>query len=128
TARAGADGTAISLCDHEELTFLRDIEKLIGKSIPSDHRSRVNGSAPNAHRHAGQQRTHHRAEPRRHRENTAAPARSAQEQAGSGPHGLASVAFMHRSTASRGGRMAGAPNWGAPRKKSRRGRARPSAI
>jgi ATP-dependent RNA helicase RhlE len=35
TARAGADGIAISLCDREELPLLRDIEKLIGKSIPA---------------------------------------------------------------------------------------------
>jgi ATP-dependent RNA helicase RhlE len=40
TARAGAAGTAISLCDAEELSFLRDIEKLIRQSIPTtDHRS-----------------------------------------------------------------------------------------
>jgi ATP-dependent RNA helicase RhlE len=128
TARAGADGTAISLCDREELTFLRDIEKLIGKSIPSDHRAGVNGSTPNAHRHAGRQRAPRRAEPRCHREDTAAPARSAPEQPGSGPHGLASVAFMQRGTASRRAGIAAAPDWGAARKKSRRGRARPPAI
>jgi ATP-dependent RNA helicase RhlE len=128
TARAGADGIAISLCDRDELPFLRDIEKLIGQSIPSDNRPRVNGSAPNAHRHAGRQRAHHRAEPRRHREDTAAPARSAQEHAGGGPHGLASVAFMQRSTGSRGAAMPAAPNWGAARKKSRRGRASRPAI
>jgi ATP-dependent RNA helicase RhlE len=29
TARAGADGIAISFCDHEEAPFLRDIERLI---------------------------------------------------------------------------------------------------
>jgi ATP-dependent RNA helicase RhlE len=40
TARAGAAGTAISLCDAEEVSFLRDIEKLIRRSIPTtDHRS-----------------------------------------------------------------------------------------
>jgi ATP-dependent RNA helicase RhlE len=40
TARAGAAGTAISLCDAEELPFLRDIEKLIRRSIPTtDDRS-----------------------------------------------------------------------------------------
>jgi ATP-dependent RNA helicase RhlE len=128
TARAGADGTAISLCDREELTFLRDIEKLIGKSIPSDNRARANGSASNAHRHAGQRHAHRRAEPRRHREDIAVPVRGAQEQAGDGRHGIASVAFMHRSTRSRGGGMPAVPRWGAPRKKSRRGRARPPAI
>jgi len=34
TARAGADGTAISLCDPSERAFLRDIERLIRKPIP----------------------------------------------------------------------------------------------
>jgi ATP-dependent RNA helicase RhlE len=36
TARAGADGIAISFCDAEERAFIRDIEKLIGQSIPVD--------------------------------------------------------------------------------------------
>src|SRR6204780_621990 len=35
TARAGADGVAISLCDAEEAVLLRDIEKLIRTSIPT---------------------------------------------------------------------------------------------
>ena len=40
TARAGAEGIAISLCDPEETAFLRDIEKLIRMSIPAtDQRS-----------------------------------------------------------------------------------------
>jgi superfamily II DNA/RNA helicase len=47
TARAGADGVAISFCDHEEAAYLRDIERLIRMSIPStDKRT---GRAP-AHR------------------------------------------------------------------------------
>jgi ATP-dependent RNA helicase RhlE len=39
TARAGADGIAISFCDSEERAFLRDIEKLIKQRVPvvSDH-------------------------------------------------------------------------------------------
>ncbi len=39
TARAGAEGSAISFCDAEEKSFIRDIEKLIGKPIPivKDH-------------------------------------------------------------------------------------------
>jgi superfamily II DNA/RNA helicase len=50
TARAGAEGIAISLCDGEEMTFLRDIEKLIRVSIPmsdrrADHRQLKHGSA-----------------------------------------------------------------------------------
>jgi superfamily II DNA/RNA helicase len=35
TARAGASGIAISFCDADEVSFLRDIEKLIRASIPS---------------------------------------------------------------------------------------------
>jgi ATP-dependent RNA helicase RhlE len=34
TARAGADGVAISLCDETERGFLRDIQRLIRKQIP----------------------------------------------------------------------------------------------
>jgi ATP-dependent RNA helicase RhlE len=39
TARAGADGIAISFCDSEERAFLRDIEKLIKQRVPvvGDH-------------------------------------------------------------------------------------------
>ena len=38
TARAGAGGVAISLCDAEEASFLRDIEKLIRMVIPATDR------------------------------------------------------------------------------------------
>ncbi|WP_214071474.1 DEAD/DEAH box helicase [Mucilaginibacter sp. dw_454] len=34
TGRAGANGIAYSFCDAEELEFIRDIHKLIGKQIP----------------------------------------------------------------------------------------------
>lgn len=39
TGRAGLKGTAISFCDEEEVAYLRDIQKLIGKTIPvvEDH-------------------------------------------------------------------------------------------
>lgn len=36
TARAGAKGIAIAFCDAEEKAYLKDIEKVIGKSIPVD--------------------------------------------------------------------------------------------
>jgi ATP-dependent RNA helicase RhlE len=51
TARAGADGVAISFCDHEEAPFLRDIERLIRKSIPATDRRTGRGQA---HRPAAQ--------------------------------------------------------------------------
>ena len=38
TARAGAEGIAISFCDHEEAAYLRDIERLIRQTIPSTDR------------------------------------------------------------------------------------------
>ncbi len=39
TGRAGRDGEAISFCESEELPYLKDIQKLIGKIIPvvEDH-------------------------------------------------------------------------------------------
>ncbi|HET8729388.1 MAG TPA: DEAD/DEAH box helicase [Alphaproteobacteria bacterium] len=39
TARAGADGAALSFCDREERAYLRDIEKLIRQKVPvvEDH-------------------------------------------------------------------------------------------
>ncbi|KAB2916322.1 MAG: DEAD/DEAH box helicase [Hyphomicrobiaceae bacterium] len=38
TARAGAEGVAISLCDAEERAYLRDIERLTRQSIPAEDR------------------------------------------------------------------------------------------
>jgi ATP-dependent RNA helicase RhlE len=48
TARAGADGVAISFCDHEERAYLRDIERLIRMSIPATdrHGNRCDGPPP----------------------------------------------------------------------------------
>ena len=47
TARAGADGIAISFCDAEEAAFLHDIEKLIRMAIPATGR-RSQRPAPRA--------------------------------------------------------------------------------
>ena len=53
TARAGAAGIAISLCDGEEVAFLRDIEKLIRMSIPlSDRRAHPRHAEPVPAKHA----------------------------------------------------------------------------
>lgn len=47
TARAGAEGIAISLCDGEERAYLRDIERLTRQSIPStDRRGDASLSVP----------------------------------------------------------------------------------
>ena len=57
TARAGADGVAISLCSHDELPFLRDIEKLIRMAIPATGRAAQSESRPQ--QHAGHGRNGH---------------------------------------------------------------------
>jgi superfamily II DNA/RNA helicase len=121
TARAGAGGTAISLCAADEQPLLRDIEKLIRRSIPAtDHRlegaqhhrpaapARGAGERKNAtgkqsrQSHSGAPRQHHRADnsaPRQHhRAGEAAPRNGhAQKQAPAAPAGIASVAFLQRA-------------------------------
>jgi len=51
TARAGAEGIAISFCDGEERAFLRSIEKLIGMAIPASGQAvpETGGHKPNGH-------------------------------------------------------------------------------
>lgn len=54
TARAGAEGIAISFCDREEMAYLRDIEKLIQLKIESTDRRKD----PNARPAAGDKPPH----------------------------------------------------------------------
>jgi ATP-dependent RNA helicase RhlE len=56
TARAGADGVAVSFCDAEERAYLRDIEKLIRMSIPSQGQH----AAPGPQRRPDHQLNEHR--------------------------------------------------------------------
>jgi len=85
TARAGADGIAISFCDGEERPFLRDIEKVIRMSIPATDRrgqprpqaNAANGAAPGDR--VVQHREHH------HVHNGQAPDRWAQTHADNHP-------------------------------------------
>ena len=50
TARAGADGVAVSFCDHDEKAFLRDIERLIRMTLPATDRR---GARPQPHANGG---------------------------------------------------------------------------
>jgi superfamily II DNA/RNA helicase len=118
TARAGADGVAISLCDTEEAGLLHDIEKLIRKSIPAtDRRAHSDRSqmpasrghsAPRSTRSSGrQQRRRYRDDPARsHNSQTThrqSERRSGQrEQGGDWSGGISSVAFLRRSAPRRG--------------------------
>jgi len=102
TARAGAAGIAISLCDGEEAACLRDIEKLIRKSIPATHHrpfprqaqpSTTQSRSARPFAHAGGQR--------RQRGRDDAPRRQDRhEQPRKAPSGIAAVAFLHRNTRS----------------------------
>ena len=122
TARAGADGVAISLCDGEEMAYLRDIEKLIRLSIPvSDRRSPSHRSeAPAAksghepspggasrHRHQQQWRggdkgrgQRHRNQPSRNQShhNQSNHSQPNHSQSRDTADGIASVAFVNRPT------------------------------
>ncbi len=67
TARAGADGVAISFCSSDEAAFLRDIERLIRISIPStdrrtDFRPAQRQGPHHGHRHGDRQTPGHRRE------------------------------------------------------------------
>jgi superfamily II DNA/RNA helicase len=97
TARAGAQGVAISLCDGEEVSLVRDIEKLIRMSIPVSNRRTqthhpepvaANGApgrpAANPHKRGKQRRS----EPARHDRHHEQP----RDAAGA----LASVGFLQR--------------------------------
>ena len=93
TARAGAEGVAISLCDGDEVAYLRDIEKLIRMPIPvSDRRDDPRRAAPppakrtSAQPANGQGRHWHGGDPARKQSRHA--------QANDAPRGMDSIRFM----------------------------------
>ena len=97
TARAGATGVAISLCDGEEAAYLRDIEKLIRMSIPAtEHRtfprqagpSTARGAPSRALAHAGAKRPWARGNAPRPQDRQRPPQKPA--------NGIAAVAFLSR--------------------------------
>jgi ATP-dependent RNA helicase RhlE len=121
TARAGADGVAISFCDPEEAVFLRDIEKLIRMSIPATHRNRSR-RAPTDHRPqrangaaAATTPRHHPSDNRKHqaRGDRKPPRGSNQQPRRKEPTaggGIGAIAFMQPTR--RGSRRPFAPHAG----------------
>ncbi len=100
TARAGAEGIAISLCDGDELTLVRDIEKLIRLSIPvtdlraHPHRAEApaaNGPRPHASKPHRQNRRGNGGRGQQQRHHAAKEGRS-----GDARGGIASVNFLQR--------------------------------
>jgi superfamily II DNA/RNA helicase len=109
TARAGATGIAISLCDGEEVAFLRDIEKLIRMSIPlSDRRADPRHSEPVPTKHAaarppshGKDRHWHRGNGNSHKGNGNSHKQGRRHQpsetAAAGAGGIEAVAFLRNA-------------------------------
>ncbi len=115
TARAGAEGVAISLCDNSERAYLRAIEKLTRQSIPATDR-RVNPNAPETA--PVQARGGHRPGPN----NRANPRHDDPRRAGApsrqGVHGRNEGARNERPRSPQGERPAG----GGPRREFSRNR------
>jgi len=126
TARAGAAGIAISLCDGEEVAFLRDIERLIRIAIPvSDKRADQRRAEPphvtggsikpavNTKRRRGDRNGLARKETRHNQPNHS---QRNHGQTNEAPRGIEAVAFMRRKGTAqrdRAPRWAGGPSQGA---------------
>ena len=126
TARAGAEGIAISLCDSEEVAFLRDIEKLIRMTIPATgerldrphvEQPRTAGAAtrPSA---SARQRPGKRKGPARRQDRRGEPSRpqapshhSNQDRPDEAPSGIESIAFMQGKARPERNRAPRAQRW-----------------
>ena len=112
TARAGAAGIAISLCDKEETAYVRDIEKLIRMSIPASDRATSVRRLEPAGGKAGGGRSHS-SQPgkrRRARQDNSAGKQRQPDHGSKARSSIASVAFMRRDV-SAGYRSSHAAAW-----------------
>ena len=108
TARAGADGVAISLCYGDEVAFVRDIEKLIRMSIPVSDRRAHHSRAEERPAKVG----NGRAAPDKGAKRRRRQASRKQRRRDDSPEnavGLRSVAFVNRYAPSRRDAAATAP-------------------
>jgi superfamily II DNA/RNA helicase len=115
TARAGAEGIAISLCDGEEVAFLRDIEKLIRMSIPvSDRRTHQAHSGPPHARNAIERSSpsaSNRDRHQQHRHGRGSRKQPRHDQPNAGTGEIASVKFLQRHASSGRGTGSNTPRW-----------------
>lgn len=111
TARAGMHGIAISLCDGEEVAFLRDIERLIRMTIPGsdrrpDQRRTENSPpkrGPSQSLGAGKQRNRHRGGP--------AQRPNRQDRSHVAPRGIDTVIFLQDKSRPARGLRGRARHW-----------------
>jgi ATP-dependent RNA helicase RhlE len=118
TARAGADGIAISFCDPEEAAFLRDIEKLIRMAIPASDRRRArhvvperrahpaNGAGaptPSPSRHQGRGHQHHVRGDQKPSRGSKQHRGGVERPSGAAGGGIDAIAFMQPKRRSRSG-------------------------
>jgi superfamily II DNA/RNA helicase len=117
TARAGAAGVAISLCDAEETAYLRDIEKLIRISIPvTDRRSHTQRAEPPIARNgSGRPAADTPGKRRPHRGNGASKKRHHDQPR---EQGIASVGFLRGNAPPRRDVAPGASRWNSQSKGS----------
>jgi superfamily II DNA/RNA helicase len=96
TARAGTEGVAISLCDREEVSLLRDIERLIRMTIPIDakHGDR-SAAAPRPANRTAVRPAVDATDRRRHRHRRAR--KQSRGESGVALSQFESVAFMQRA-------------------------------
>jgi ATP-dependent RNA helicase RhlE len=113
TARAGAEGVAISLCGHEEVGFLRDIEKLIRINIPMiDKRTNQGSAESSAAKSVFTQPTVNAKQRHRHR-NGQARKQNRPSQSNEQPRGIDSVAFLRGKDRPKRDRAPRAQRWAA---------------
>jgi superfamily II DNA/RNA helicase len=95
TARAGAEGIAISLCDGEEVAFLRDIERLIRMTIPvSDRRTDQRRTEPSPAQRASTQPSADTEQRHWHRSGLARK-QNRHSHSNEAPRGIGAVAFIN---------------------------------
>ena len=111
TARAGAEGVAISLCDGEEVAFLRDIEKLIRMTIPLSDR-RIDQRRPEAlPATRGSIKSPINGKRRRDDRNGSTCKQSRHGQPNEEPRGIGSVAFIRGQDRPERGRARRTRRW-----------------
>ena len=115
TARAGAEGIAISLCDAEEVAFLRDIEKLIRMTIPVNDRRADQRRAEGLPAKRASTQSPGTANQHWHRDGPARR-RARRNRPSANPSDIDSVAFLHHNSPPGPNRAPPAQRWAAPSK------------